>query len=79
MKGWIGLEEMARRQLARVGIAPRHAREFAGDSAKWSPRTWQDFFGRADAARMAGGAGGQIMSVLPPGVLAMPDFACGGR
>lgn len=74
MRRWIGMEEMVKRQLGRVGVPVRHAQDFMGDSAKWSPRKWQDFFGRADAARMAGGAGGQILSVLPPGVQAMPDF-----
>lgn len=67
------LEQVVQRQLSRVGIAARHAREFMGDSARWSPQRWQDFFGQKDPARM-GGPGGQILSVLPPSVLSMPDF-----
>jgi hypothetical protein len=68
------LEQVVQRQLSRVGIAARHAKDFMGDSARWSPTRWQDFLKRQDVARMTGGPGAQILSVLPPSVLSMPDF-----
>lgn len=68
------LSEIVERQLTRVGIRLRHAREFLGDSARWSGQAWADFLGRHDVARMVGGPGGQVLSVLPPSVMSMPDF-----
>jgi hypothetical protein len=67
------LEQIVKRQLERVGIGARFTRDFMGDSARWSPQQWQDFFGKKLNAR-AMGAGAQILSVLPPSVLSMPDF-----
>ena len=45
MNRWLSLTDLARRQLARVGIPTRHTREFSGDSAMWSRQQIADYVG----------------------------------
>lgn len=70
------IEAAIQRQLARVGIAQKFWRDFLGDSSKWSHGKGFDFWGKVteETARVAGAAGQQLLSVLPPSIGAMPDF-----
>ncbi len=71
---WLTIAEAVARQMSRVAIPARHAREFLGDSERWSATKYQDFWG-ADARVAVGGPAQQLLSVLPPTVYGMPDFS----
>lgn len=78
------VSEIVRDFLGIAGEHARHAAEFASNSSRWSASRAADFWdiarrGGSLAANMMNPPGGrhgmQLMSVLPPSTVFMPDFS----
>lgn len=70
---WDNVRAIVDRKLGRLGIANKHRGAFYRDSRTWTKGMLEAWW-QGDAARMVQGPGAQVLDVLPPSTLAMPDF-----
>lgn len=69
------LQQIVEQKLHKLGIGQRHVPAFVRSSDKWTRQMFADYFQGQDARVAAGGAGAQLLDVLPPSTFGMPDFS----